>query len=176
MQRAAARAGACGGAAYGSTDKDGAADSGTDEGGRQGHRAEDEHYAHAGVRRRRLRRLKEGQVLATKVAWGKKQRPGREAPLLMPAVVPPATHSHVLLHAQAPYGYHRSSSTPELPMALNSPSNPCPWPHPANRYLALHHPRPRVPYPQPHPATHHPCLPAASASCSYPCPGRGRAG
>ena len=103
-----------------------------------------------------------------------RQTLGGERPYLCSLSHLPATHSHVLLHAQAPCGYHWLSSTPELHMALNSPSNLCPWPHPANRYLALHHPRPLVPYPLYHP--HHPYPPAASAGCPHPCPGRDPAG
>ena len=82
-------------------------------------------------------------------------------------------------HAQIPRGSPRLSSAfelhvalpvPELHVALNSPSNPCPWPHPACRCPALHHPHPQLPYPSPHPH-----LPDASAGHSHPCPGRGRA-
>ena len=60
----------------------------------QGHRAEDEHVAHTRAREgektektKRTERKTEGSCY--KGCVGKKQRPGREAPLLMPIVAPP---------------------------------------------------------------------------------------
>ena len=47
-----------------------------------------------------------------------RQTLGGERPYLCAPSPLPATHSHVLLHAQAPCGYHRPPSTPELLLAL----------------------------------------------------------
>ena len=92
-------------------------------GGRQGHRAEDEHAAHTGARReRRLRRLrgKQGQRFWLQRLRGEaRQTLGGERPYLCNLSPLPATHSHVLLHAQAPCGCHRPPSTSELHMALD---------------------------------------------------------
>ena len=131
----------------------------------------------------RGRRLR---VPATKVAWRKKQRPGREAPLLMPIVAPPGdSFPHAF---PTPEFRPVSRDSPLRPSSMwlsRHPSSmwlstvlpiPASWPHPANRYPTIHRPYPRAPYPSPHPAMNHLCLPGVPAGRSYPCPGRSRAG
>ena len=85
--------------------------------------AEDRHDARTGARReRRLRRLRGKQrqrFWLQRLRGEARQTPGEERPYLCNLSHLPATHSHVLLHAQAPRGYHRPPSTPELHMALD---------------------------------------------------------
>ena len=130
VQRAAART--TGGAAGGGTDD------GRCSGRRHGrrHRAEDEHAAHTGARgKRRLRRLRGKQrqrFWLQRLRGEARQTLGGEHPYLCNLSPLPATHSHALLHAQAPCGYHRPPSTPELHMALDMvPDGPPPTPIPA---------------------------------------------
>ena len=129
-------------------------------------------------RERRLRRDLRGRQRSScyKGCVGKKQRPGREAPLLMPIVAPPGDsfpsdfptpRSRAVSCGFAP----RPSSVLLPAVFLHTPvpipclvvhhpgSHPCLWPHPVSHHPTVHRPHPRAPHPSPHPATLHPCSP-----------------